>query len=161
MSFGETAGRPTIDMARVHARKNKIVTGLTKGIEFLFKKHAIAWIKGTGRLAGGGAVEVTGPDARRITSRDIVVATGSAPRSVPGITMDGTHIISSDEAIHLPAVPKAIAIMGSSAWSRCRVRVHLPPVSGEVTLIELLPRRAKRGRDRLGELERRSRSAAS
>jgi dihydrolipoamide dehydrogenase len=139
VSFGGTAGRPTIDMARVHARKNKIVTGLTKGVEFLFKKNAIAWIKGTGRLVGGGAVEVTGPDARRISAREIVVATGSAPRSVPGITRDGTHIISSDEAIHLPVVPKAIAIMGSGA-----VGVEFASIfrrfGSEVTLIELLPR---------------------
>ncbi len=140
VSFGGAAGRPTIDMARVHARKNKIVTGLTKGVEFLFKKHAIAWIKGTGRLAGRRrVVEVTGPDARRITAREIIVATGSAPRSVPGITIDGTHIISSDEAIHLPVVPKAMAIMGSGA-----VGVEFASIfrrfGSEVTLIELLPR---------------------
>jgi dihydrolipoamide dehydrogenase len=139
VSFGSTAGRPTIDMARVHARKNKIVTGLTKGVEFLFKKNAIAWIKGSGRLAGGGAVAITGPDARTITGRDIVVATGSAPRSVPGIAMDGMHIISSDEAIHLPVVPKAMAIMGSGA-----VGVEFASIfrrfGSEVTLIELLPR---------------------
>jgi len=139
VSFGDTAGQPTIDMTRVHARKDKIVTGLTKGVEFLFKKHAIAWIKGSGRLAGGGAVEVTGADARRITAREIIVATGSAPRSVPGITIDKTHIISSDEAIHLPVVPKAIAIMGSGAVGVEFASIFRRFGSG-VTLIELLPR---------------------
>jgi dihydrolipoamide dehydrogenase len=137
--FGENAGKPTIDMARVHARKNKIVTGLTKGVEFLFKKNTITWIKGSGRLAGNGKVEVTGADARTVTAKEIIVATGSAPRSVPGITLDKTHIITSDEAIHLAAVPKSIAIMGSGA-----VGVEFASIyrrfGSEVTLIELLPR---------------------
>src|SRR6187431_618079 len=83
ISFG-TPVTPTIDMSRVHARKDKIVTGLTKGVEFLFKKNKIEWIKGSARLAGGGNVEVTGTDSRVITAREIVVATGSTPRSVPG-----------------------------------------------------------------------------
>jgi dihydrolipoamide dehydrogenase len=139
VSFGEKVGKPTIDMARVHARKNKIVTGLTKGVEFLFKKNTVTWIKGTGRLAGNGKVEVTGADARTVTAKEIIVATGSAARSVPGITLDKTHIITSDEAVHLPAVPKSLAIMGSGA-----VGVEFASIfrrfGTEVTLIELLPR---------------------
>jgi dihydrolipoamide dehydrogenase len=138
ITFGTTV-KPSIDMARVHTRKNKIVTGLTKGVEFLFKKNKIEWIKGTGRLAGGGKVEVTGDAPRSLAAREIVVATGSAPRSVPGITIDKTHIITSDEAIHLAAVPKSIAIMGSGA-----VGVEFASIfrrfGSEVTLIELLPR---------------------
>ena len=139
LNFGDKAVKPTIDMARVHARKNKIVTGLTKGVEYLFKKNSITWIKGTGRLLGGGKVEVTGADARTITAREIVVATGSAPRAVPGIAFDKAHIISSDEAIHLPAIPGSIAIMGSGA-----VGVEFASIfrrfGSEVTLVELLPR---------------------
>ena len=140
ISFGKSDAKPAIDMARVHARKNKIVTGLTKGIEFLFKKNKIEWVKGTARLAGKGAVEVTGEAGKRtLASKEIVVATGSAPRSVPGIELDGTHIITSDQAIHLPEVPKSIAVMGSGA-----VGVEFASIfrrfGSEVTLIELLPR---------------------
>ena len=138
ITFGTTV-KPAIDMARVHARKNKIVTALTKGVEFLFKKNKIEWIRGTGRLAGGGKVDVSGVTPRSLTAREIVVATGSAPRSVPGITIDKVHIVTSDEAIHLPAVPKTIAIMGSGA-----VGVEFASIfrrfGSEVTLIELLPR---------------------
>ena len=138
ITFGTTV-KPAIDMARVHARKNKIVTGLTKGVEFLFKKNKIEWIRGTGRLVGGGKVDVSGVTPRSLTAREIVVATGSAPRSVPGITIDKVHIVTSDEAIHLPAVPKSIAIMGSGA-----VGVEFASIfrrfGSEVTLIELLPR---------------------
>jgi dihydrolipoamide dehydrogenase len=130
---------PAIDMARVHARKDKIVTGLTKGVEFLLRKNKIAWVKGSARLVGKGRVEVSGAESRALQAKEIVVATGSAPRSVPGITIDKTRVITSDEAIHLAEVPKSIAIMGSGA-----VGVEFASIfhrfGSEVTLIELLPR---------------------
>lgn len=140
ISFGAGASAPTIDLAKVHERKNKIVTGLTKGVEFLFKKHKIEWVKGTGRLVGKGTVEVSGgAGAHSLTAREIIVATGSAARSVPGITIDKTAIITSDQAIGLGAVPKSIAIMGSGA-----VGVEFASIfrrfGSEVTVIELLPR---------------------
>jgi len=139
ISFGKAQVKPSIDMARVHQRKDKIVTGLTKGVEFLFKKNKIEWVKGTGRLAGKGKVEVSGAGARSLPAREIIVATGSAPRSVPGIEIDHKQIITSDEAINLPSVPKSIAIMGSGA-----VGVEFASIfrrfGSDVTVIELLPR---------------------
>jgi dihydrolipoamide dehydrogenase len=139
ITLGAGAGKPAIDMARVHARKNKIVTGLTKGVEFLFKKNKIEWVQGTGRLAGKGRVDVTGATPRGLSAKEIIVATGSAARSVPGIALDGKQIITSDEAIHLPEVPKSLAILGSGA-----VGVEFASIfrrfGSEVTLIELLPR---------------------
>src|SRR5512144_1158388 len=60
ISFGGAPVTPSIDLARVNTRKTKIVTGLTKGVEFLFKKNKIDWVKGTGRLSGKGKVDVTG-----------------------------------------------------------------------------------------------------
>jgi dihydrolipoamide dehydrogenase len=97
ISFGKSDLQPSIDMARVQQRKTKIVTGITKGVEFLFKKNKIEWVKGTGRLAGKGQVEVSGGAAgnRTLTGREIIVATGSAPRSVPGIEIDRKLIITS------------------------------------------------------------------
>src|SRR5438270_4887365 len=101
-----------INMAQVHDRKDKIVAGLTKGVEFLFKKNKIDWIKGTARLAGNGNVGVFDGDAQTLrATKEIIVATGSTPRSVPGVEIDRTRIITSDEAIHLREVPKAVAIM--------------------------------------------------
>src|ERR1041384_7054497 len=111
ISIGESAA--TINMPQVHERKDRIVAGLTKGVEFLFKKNKIDWIKGTARLAGNGVVEVVDGEQQTLRARkDIVVATGSAPRSVPGIELDRSRIITSDEAIHLKEVPKSIVIMG-------------------------------------------------
>jgi dihydrolipoamide dehydrogenase len=139
---GVDGGAVSIDMPAVHARKDKMISGLTGGIEMLFKKNKIAWIKGTARLTGGLGLEVTLNDGGRqslTAKKEIVVATGSAPRSVPGIEADRKKIIFSDEAIHLPAVPKSIGIMGSGA-----VGVEFASIyrsyGSEVTVIELLPR---------------------
>jgi len=134
------AGGVGIDMTQVHSRKDRIVSGLTKGVEFLFKKNKIDWIKGTARLAGKGVVDVFEGEKQTLRARkDIIVATGSSPRSVPGVEIDRKRIITSDEAIHLREVPKAIAIVGSGA-----VGVEFASIfarfGSDVTIIELLPR---------------------
>ena len=133
------AGTPAIDMAQVHTRKDKVVNGLTKGIEFLFKKNKIDWVKGTARLAGKGKIDVFEGDKQTLEAKDIIVATGSAPRSVPGIEIDRKRIITSDEAIHLKELPKSLLILGSGA-----VGVEFASIfrrfGSEVTIIELLPR---------------------
>ena len=136
-SSGQAVG---IDMTQVQARKDKIVKGLTGGIELLFRKHKIEWIKGTGRLAGKGRVEVTEGQKQTITAtKQIIVATGSQPRGVPGIDIDRKRIITSDEAVGLKEVPKSIAVLGSGA-----VGVEFGSIfrrfGSEVTIIELLPR---------------------
>ena len=132
-------GAPAIDMKQVHARKDKIVGGLTKGVEFLFKKNKIDWIKGTARLKGRGKVEVFEGDTQTLEAKEIIVATGSSPRSVPAVQIDHKRIITSDEAIHLKQVPKSLVIMGSGA-----VGVEFASIyrrfGSEVTIIELLPR---------------------
>jgi dihydrolipoamide dehydrogenase len=133
------AGTPAIDMGQVQGRKDKIVGGLTKGIEFLFKKNKIDWIKGTARLAGQGKIDVFEGEKQTLEAKDIIVATGSQARSVPGITIDRKRIITSDEAIHLKEVPKSLVIMGSGA-----VGVEFASIyrrfGSDVTIIELLPR---------------------
>ena len=150
--WGVTIGGSTetasvgIDMTHVQARKDRVVNGLTKGIEFLFKKNKIDWIKGTARLTGKGGpgnpatVDVFEGDKQTLRAlKEIVIATGSAPRSVPGIEIDRKRIITSDEAIGLRDVPKSIAIMGGGA-----VGVEFASIFGrfgsDVTILELLPR---------------------
>jgi dihydrolipoamide dehydrogenase len=132
-------GTPAIDMNQVQTRKDRIVTGLTRGVEFLFKKNKIDWIKGTARLAGRGHVEVVEGDTQTLEAKEIIIATGSSARSVPGIEIDHERIITSDEAIGLKEVPKTLVIMGSGA-----VGVEFASIyrrfGSEVTIIELLPR---------------------
>ena len=137
VTIGE--GAVGIDMNQVQARKDKVVTGLTKGVEFLFKKNKIEWIKGSARIAGRGKIDVTDGDAQTLSAREIVIATGSTPRSVPGVEIDRKRIITSDEAINLREVPKSIVILGSGA-----VGVEFASIfrrfGSDVTIIELLPR---------------------
>jgi dihydrolipoamide dehydrogenase len=126
-------------MNQVQSRKDRIVTGLTKGVEFLFKKNKIEWIKGTARLAGTGKIEVVEGDKQILEAKEIIVATGSSARSVPGVEIDRTRIITSDEAIALKDVPRTLVIMGSGA-----VGVEFASIyrrfGSDVTIVELLPR---------------------
>jgi dihydrolipoamide dehydrogenase len=129
-----------VDMGQVQSRKDRIVTGLTKGVEFLFKKNKIDWIKGTARLTGNGGVEVFEGETQTLRARkDIIVATGSFARGVPGIEIDRKRIITSDEAVGLREVPKSLVIMGSGA-----VGVEFASIfrrfGSDVTILELLPR---------------------
>ena len=140
--WGVTIGEAAvgIDMTQVQARKDKIVTGLTKGVEFLFKKNKIDWVRGTARLIGNGGVDVFEGDKQTLRARkEIIVATGSAPQSVAGIAIDRKRIITSDEAIGFREVPKSIAILGSGA-----VGVEFASIfrrfGSDVTILELLPR---------------------
>jgi len=141
--FGVTIADPasaSIDMSQVQARKDRIVGGLTKGVEFLFKKNHIDWIKGTARLTGNGGVDVFEGERQTLRARkEIIVATGSAPRGVPGIEIDRQRIITSDEAVALREVPKTIVVVGSGA-----VGVEFASIfnrfGSDVTIVELLPR---------------------
>jgi dihydrolipoamide dehydrogenase len=138
ISIGEAA--VAINMPQVQERKNRIVGGITKGVEYLFRKNKIDWIKGTARLTGNGGVEVFEGNTRSLRARkEIIVATGSAPRSVPGVEIDHTRIITSDEAVNLKEVPNSLVVMGSGA-----VGVEFASIfrrfGSRVTILELLPR---------------------
>src|SRR5262249_38502544 len=129
-----------IDMSQVQSRKDRVVNSLTKGVEFLFKKNKIDWIKGTARLTGTGGVDVFEGDKQSLQARkEIIVATGSAPRGVPGVEIDRRRILTSDEAVALREIPKSIVIMGSGA-----VGVEFASIfnrfGADVTIVELLPR---------------------
>ena len=132
-------GPVTIDMNQVHTRKDRVVKGLTMGVAYLFKKNNIEWIKGSARLLGRGEVEVSGEQAQTVSAREILVATGSAARGLPGIDIDHKRIITSDDAIHMPAAPKSMVILGSGA-----IGVEFASIFNQfgtdVTIVELLPR---------------------
>jgi dihydrolipoamide dehydrogenase len=136
--WGLTLGQAAvqIDMTQVQARKDRIVKGLTGGIELLFKKNKIEWVRGSGRLTGKGGVDV---GSNGLVAKEIIVATGSAPRSVPGVEIDRKRIITSDDAIGLKEVPKSVVVLGSGA-----VGVEFASIfrrfGSDVTIIELLPR---------------------
>lgn len=135
---GATSG-PALDLTRVHARKNAVVAGLTKGVEYLCRKNQIEVVRGTARFAAPGLIEVVSETPRELSAREVIVATGSRPRALPGLDVDGDVIITSDEAIHLPATPASVAVIGSGA-----VGVEFASIfrqfGSEVTLVEVQPR---------------------
>ena len=133
---------PRLDLTKMMARKDKIVGQLTKGIAGLFKKGGITPYTGLGRFVDTGLVEVVGPDGMvsdTLTAAAVVIATGSHPASLPGITMDGQRIISSTEALSLEAPPEHLIVIGAgviglelgSVWRR---------LGSKVTVLEYMDR---------------------
>jgi len=139
--YGIVADNIALDFAAVQARKQRIVTRLSKGIEsYLFKKNKITLFKGHGRLEGSKTVVVAGEGGeQKLTAKNIILATGSKVRSLPGITVDGTGIVTSDEILELKQVPRSLVVIGAGA-----VGIEFASIfarfGSQVTVIELLPR---------------------
>lgn len=139
--FGVQASAIQLAFADVQKRKDKVVTKNSKGIEFLMKKNTITTFKGTGRLALPGKVEVTGEDgkAQVLNTRNIIIATGSVVRPIPGFETDGRQVVNSDHILELKDVPKSLVVMGAGA-----VGVEFASVYSrfgcDTTIVELLPR---------------------
>jgi dihydrolipoamide dehydrogenase len=100
-------GTPTLNLAQMMRQKDASVTALTKGIEFLFRKHKVEWLKGWGRLNGPGRVTVTHADGSHseLQAKDIVIATGSEPTPLPGVAIDNRRILDSAGALALAGCP--------------------------------------------------------
>ena len=106
----------SLDLATMLARKDQVVTELTRGVEGLFRKNKIERVVGTGRIASAGEVEVSGPaGTRRLATKRILVATGSKPAALPGIAYDDRRIVHSTHALALPEVPKRMRVVGAGA----------------------------------------------
>lgn len=138
--LGITASDVAVDLAAVHARKARVVEQLYKGTLGLMRKHKIVVFEGTGRFRSAAKVAVALHDGSEteLDARHVVVATGSAPRSVPGITIDNDRILDSTGALALAEVPASIAILGAGP-----VGVEFASLfrafGSAVTVIELLP----------------------
>jgi dihydrolipoamide dehydrogenase len=143
-AHGITVGDVKLDLAKMLARKDTVVRTVTRGVEGLFKKNKITWVRGTGRISAPDKVEVTpvagtGGDVQTLATKRILIATGSAPIELGIAPFDGQRIISSTEALSLPAVPKRMVVIGAGAiglemgsvWSR---------LGAEVLVVEMLDR---------------------
>ena len=133
--------KPKLNLAQMMASKAESVTALTKGVEFLMKKNKVEWLKGWGRIAGPGKVSVKAADGTETVheAKNIVIATGSEPSGLPGVTVDNRRIIDSTGALSIPEVPKSLIVIGAgviglelgSVWRR---------LGSKVTVIEYLDR---------------------
>src|SRR2546430_872034 len=112
-----------VDLDTMHGSRKEAVKGLTQGIEFLFKKNKIEWLKGQASFEGADTVKVGG---RTVRAKNIVIATGSSVTPLPGVTIDQERIVDSTGALELPQVPKRMVVIGGgviglelgSVWRR-------------------------------------------
>lgn len=146
--FGVVHGEPILNLSKAMERKTKVVEQLHKGIQFLMKKNAIDVFHGIGRVMGpsifspqAGAVLVEYEDNQTqiLSPRFALIATGSQPKSLPGLEFDGVHILSSDDALELKSLPSSLVIVGAGAigieWASM-----LSDFGVAVTVVEFLPR---------------------
>jgi dihydrolipoamide dehydrogenase len=132
---------PKLDYPLVIDRKNKIVSKHAKGVEFLMKKNKVDWIKGHGTIKGRGKVEVKAADGtvQTLETKNVIIATGSEARMLPGLKPDPQFILTNIEILNLTAVPKTLGIIGAGA-----VGVEFASIFArfgtKVTLLEMLPR---------------------
>ncbi len=133
---GIGVGDVTLDLARMQARKGEVVTANTKGVEFLFKKNKVTWLKGEAKFTSPTEIDVAGTT---YTAKNIVIATGSDSVPLKGVEVDEKRIVTSTGALELDAVPKHLVVIGGgviglelgSVWHR---------LGAEVTVIEFLDR---------------------
>ena len=139
--YGVTTGKVALDLAAVHKFRVDVVRRQARGVEYLMKKNNIAVLAGHGRLKGPGRVEVTpGSGApQSVTTRNVILATGSTVKLLPGMKTDGRRVITSTEALALETVPKSMLVLGAGA-----VGVEFASIYARfgtsVTIVEMLPR---------------------
>lgn len=131
---------PQLNYSQVLDRKNKIVTKHSKGVEFLMRKNKVDVIKGVARLLGGGRIQVSGDKGpQAIEAKNIILATGSEARMLPGLQPDPNLILTNVEILDMQSIPKTIGIIGAGA-----VGVEFASIfnrfGSKVTLLEMLPR---------------------
>jgi dihydrolipoamide dehydrogenase len=137
--FGVVVGKPGIDWSVALARKNEVVDQLHRGLTGLMRKRKVEVVVGTGRIVAPGTVEVIADDgsASRIEAAHTIVATGSAPRTLPGYDIDGVHIVSSDEALDWSEKPERVAVIGAGAIG-AEFASFLTDLGSEVHLFEVV-----------------------
>ncbi len=132
--MGLKAAAPKVDWKQMLSYKQDTIDANTKGIEFLFKKNKIDWIKGWGSIPGAGKVKV-GDDTHE--ARHIIVASGSVPSSIPGVEVDGKTVVDSEGALALPKIPKTLVVIGAGVIGLELGSVYARLGSG-VTVVEYL-----------------------
>ena len=141
--FGVTPGEVKLDYGVAMKRSRAVSTQNSKGVEFLFKKNKITWIKGTAKLTGKNSVSVKtadGKEEKHDAKKAVVISTGSRVKGLPqiGLELNKKTVISSDEALILEKTPKSIAIVGAGAVG-CEFADVFAAFGSQVTLLEVMP----------------------
>jgi dihydrolipoyl dehydrogenase len=137
--FGVEAGQPVLDLSVSQQRKQQVIDRLTKGLESVLKGRKVTTFNGRGTVVDAAARTLRVDDGTEITgTKALVLATGSSPRSLPGMDFDGERILSSDHVLNLDHVPARVAVIGGGAIG-CEFASFLGDVGSEVTVLEALP----------------------
>jgi dihydrolipoamide dehydrogenase len=139
--FGIDLKSPTINWPAAMEHKAKVVTGGANGIDYLMKKNKVQVVKGHGRIAGKGKVEVTlteGGAKQVLETKNIVIATGSIPKSLPNVVVDHKLVYNSDSILEIKEIPKSVLVLGAGAVG-CEFASIFNHVGSEVTILEFLP----------------------
>ena len=138
--FGINGTFESVDLPAVNKYKDKVVEGLFKGLTGLVKSRKIEVLQGTGRLTSGTSVEVALEDGstRTVEAGHVLLATGSVPRSIPGLEIDHQRVITSDDALGMDTIPGSVVILGAGAIG-CEFASVWRSFGAEVTLVEALP----------------------
>ncbi len=132
--MGLIGATPKVDWAKMLSYKDEVIGQNTKGIEFLFKKNKITWLKGWGSIPAAGQVKV-GDEVH--AAKAIVIATGSEPSSLPGVEIDEKTVVTSTGALALPKVPKSMVVIGAGVIGLEMGSVYAR-LGAEVTVVEYL-----------------------
>ena len=133
--FGVNATFNSIDMAGVNSYKDGVIAGLYKGLQGLVKSRNSTFVEGEGRLVSNNTVEVNGT---QYTGKNIVLATGSYARTLPGLDIDGTKVITSDHGTKMDYVPTSVIVLGGGVIG-CEFASVWKSFGADVTIIEGLP----------------------
>ena len=133
-TMGLVGAAPKVDLPKMLTYKQSTVDTNTKGIEFLFKKNKVDWLKGWGKISGAGEVEV---DGQKHSAKNIVVATGSEPATLPGIEIDEERVVTSTGALELKSVPKSMVVIGAGVIGLELGSVYAR-LGSKVTVVEFL-----------------------
>ena len=133
--FGVKAEFHSMDMVAVNAYKDGVISKLHKGLQGLVKSRNITYVEGSGKLVSRDTVEVNG---ERYTGKNVVLATGSYAKSLPGLEIDGKTIVTSDHAMQMSHVPKSVIVLGGGVIG-CEFASVWKSFGAEVTIIEALP----------------------
>jgi dihydrolipoamide dehydrogenase len=139
-TFGITVGEVAIDPARLRAHKDKVVGQLVKGIDLLLRKNGVEVIAGAASLESPRRLRVTAADgrARALETRNVVLATGATPITLPALPLDGELIVSAQEAVDLRRVPRRLAVVGGG-FIGIELATVYRALGSEVTVVEMLP----------------------
>ncbi len=144
--FGIDLKNPAVNWGQAQKHKEKVVAKGVAGIEFLMKKNKVTVLKGHGRISAKGKVEVAGEGGKQTyDAKNIIIATGSVPKSLPMVPVDHKRVLNSDSILELQKIPASLIVLGAGAVG-CEFASIFNHVGSETTIVEEDQLRSRRGR---------------